>query len=258
MKEAGTGMVRYDIKRAFNVKWITVSILIFICLMIFSEFDMIVEVYRSGESLETGWTNIFLTNILAGDSMIFVLPILCTLPYSSGFIDDYQSGIIKFVLGRERRWRYLISKIVAAAFSGGIVILSGLLFMVLLAIIIFVPMEGMNPGKREVSETLLMIIKLLCRYFCFGMLGGEVGLYVSTKSNCRFMAWFSSFIAEYLLIILVERYCPALYIIYPKEWLMPSQKWPLDSWSVCFWLLLMAFSVSGSFFKAAMRRLEDV
>ena len=84
-----------------------------------------------------------------------------------------------------------------------------------------------------------------------------MGLTAATATMNRYMAYASPFILYYVLIILVERYFPRLYVLYPKAWLFPSRNWMFGAWGVV--ILLAEFSALLAFWFAflAGRRLEN-
>lgn len=252
-------MLLFDAKRAFSAKWFYLSIIFMILFSALSRLDTITEVIRSGDLLESGWTTTFITETLTGEAMLFCLPVLCTLPFAAAFIDEYKSGITRFAITRVSRKVWLRSKAVTAALSGGCLLLSGALAVSLAAAVIFSPAEASAQIASEMeSGALTTILPLMIRYFCFGSLGAVTGMYISTAVNNRFMAWLSPFMAEYLLIILCERYVDDIAILYPAQWLSPSDAWPFHGYGPCLWMALLTLFVSAAFIKTAERRLDNV
>lgn len=91
--------------------------------------------------------------------------------------------------------------------------------------------------------------------FCFWSTG-------SRNRNVDFNAGESSihgmactFMSEYLLIILCERYFPECRVFYPPDWLVVQADWPLHGWSVFFWLLFLTGIAGYAFADAARRRI---
>ena len=72
------------------------------------------------------------------------------------------------------------------------------------------------------------------------------------------MAYASPFILYYVLIILNERYFEDLYVLYPKEWLFPSDAWVMGSFGVMLLLIELIAIVSFLFVITAKRRLVNV
>lgn len=248
-------MLNYDRGRFLPARWIYVSVFLMPTLLLCSRLDEIVGIVRAGELLSAGWTRQYILGILQENLMLFFVPVLCTLPYASSFIDEVKSGIVKFSLARISRSRYLGSKAIAVAASGGLIVLIGTIAFIFAASILFLPMEE-GKWKQQITAAVPGYGQLLCRYFCFGALGAETGLCFSALLNNRYMAWFSPFMAQYLLIILCERYFPRCVILNPVEWLMPGEAWPWKGWSVILWLFVLTFFAAFSFCRAAERRLD--
>ena len=251
-------MLKYDISRISWRKYVIVSMAVIFTLIVLSHLDVLMEAFEGSEPLEAGWTIRFLTEALTGQEMLFAAPILSSLPYAASFVEDYQSGMIRFILIRETGRRYLRSKILAVALSGGCVIAAGILPVIFCAFLILGPAEETEIVGQMEKPAFAVMLAMVCRYFFFGVSAALFGLYVSVKSRSRWMAWLAAFMGEYLMIIFVERFYPSLYIIYPKEWLLMSQAWPAGTWSVCLWLMLLAVLFAGLFCRTALRRLEDV
>ena len=74
----------------------------------------------------------------------------------------------------------------------------------------------------------------------------------------KYMAYASPFILYYVLIILNERYFENLYVLYPKEWLFPSDAWVMGGFGVILLLVELTAIVSLAFAITAKRRLSNV
>ena len=53
------------------------------------------------------------------------IPVIATLPYSTAWLNDYESGYIKFYVSRTGIRQYIYGKILASAVSGGLVEVAG-------------------------------------------------------------------------------------------------------------------------------------
>jgi len=62
----------------------------------------------------------------------------------------------------------------------------------------------------------------------------------------------------YVLIILHERYFDKLYVIYPKEWINPSEVWQLGNTGVVLLLIELIVVVGICFSIFAKRRLSQI
>ena len=237
-------MLQYDTKRAFAIKWYIVGSALILLFAIFSNLDVVIEVIRKGERLEPGWTTQFILKALTGDTQLFLMPILCTLPFATGFIEEYKSGIMKYVCSRTDRKRYILSKIITVMVSGGLILIIGALAVCLVFWTVFSPIENQLKEGMVVDGGIKLIFLLIGRLFFFGALGASTGMYVSICTNNRYIAWMAPFMAEYLLLIFCERYCNRCYILNPKEWITMSEKWPFGNWGSCCWMgILLTFLV---------------
>jgi hypothetical protein len=95
--------IRSDIRRAVKSMSFLAGIMITLISTVFSRFVDIGE---------------------ASDSSEILLPVIATIPFAVSFVDEVKSGFIKSYLSRTTRKKYIISKLIAAAFSGGLVTLS--------------------------------------------------------------------------------------------------------------------------------------
>ena len=76
---------------------------------------------------------------------------------------------------------------------------------------------------------------------------------LASVTKSRYMAYIGPFVVCYILIILYERYFDFLYVLYPREWINPSDKWVLGSWGVAI-LLIVLTGVIGCIFAYWARR----
>ena len=251
-------MLVYDLKRAFRPQWLWVSVMLMIAAV--SRLDTITEVVRGSETMEAGWTLNFIQETLTGEQIFFCLPVLCAFPYASSFIDEYQSGMVKFSLTRtKKRKLWLISKASVTALSGGGVLAAGVLAVTIVSCMIFMPLETaavQTETAADISWT--PWLELLMRCFCFGAVGSVTGLWLSSAVNNRYMAWIGPFMAMYLLVILYERYFSQYPVIYPREWLALTMGWPWNGWSACVFMLLLTLLAAWAFYQSVDRRLKNV
>lgn len=249
-------MLLYDRKRAFLARWIYLGAFVTIIFVVLTRIEAVTEVVRSKETLPQGWTLRFVEESLTGDSMLFYLPVICTFPYASSFVDEFKSGITRFTLTRVSWRKYLWSKVWTVSLSGGGILVIGALAVMIAFNVVFLPLEEGGSMSALTAKIIGNYIQLALRYFCLGALGSTVGLWISALINNRYMSFMAPFMAEYLLIIFYERYFSWCRILYPKEWLSPSDHWPGDSWGVLLWLLCMTLFLGWEFVETGKRRLD--
>ena len=137
------------------------------------------------------------------------IPVIATLPYSTAWLNDYESGYIKFYVSRTGIRQYIYGKILASAVSGGLVEVAGCA--------IYQMLKG-NIGEK-------INLQLI---FVSGMLWAVVSATMAAWLKSRYIAYGGSFVIYYLLVILHDRYYDKAYIFYPYEWIEPKNKWVFD------------------------------
>ncbi len=250
-------MLEFDQKRAFSIRlFILCSVVITICIIL-SQLDLFIEVFRSNSALTYQWSYNVIMYTLTGDTMQFVLPVMCTLPFSASFINEYKSGVLRYTLGRTTRRKYIFSKIITTFLSGGTVLTVSTLLVVLVLSFIFVPLEEV-PIDVSVISSFGKYFQIIVRYFILGSVNGLLGLTISTATNNRYMAWIGPFMVEYLLIIFYERYFDRFIFLYPKNWLNLSNVGEIGYGLQNIWLIVLSCSLAFLFWKVAQRRLEHL
>lgn len=213
---------------------------------------------QESQLLEYGFHGNMILTALSSDTIIMIFPIVSALPFTASYIDDIKSGFVKEYLPRIGRADYIKGKLIACIISGGTVFMAGVLLAYGIAALIFSPMEAALAADMEDPQYLLQMIRQCSLYFCSGAFWSLTGITLSAVTGSKYMAYASPFIIYYVLIILCERYFKALYILYPKEWLSPSEYWPLGNWSVVLWVLELSALCSLYFYLIAKRRLTKL
>lgn len=229
-----------------------------IAIIAVSSIQQILEAFRAEELLMIGFHDTFIANALVSDGITLALPILAALPFTASFVDDVKSGYIKAYLPRTSRMNYLTGKCVACAASGGLVLALGILAAYVIAALVFLPMEAPLPEDAEAPAFFAELMGNVLLFFCSGAFWSLVGILFATLTNSKYMAYASPFVIYYVLIILYERYFDTLYVLYPKEWLLPSNRWYFGNLSVLIWVGELIVIVSMCFYLAAKRRLKQI
>ena len=230
-----------------------------VCLFLFvSQTDTIVDVFRKGELKPYGYPLAFIINGLSGDTLLFLTPILCALPYTASFVEDMKSGIIKSLLPRTTKGVYLWSRVLVCALSGGLVLVLGIVLSAGVSFLVFAPMEM---AAAEGDSIRLLIGELLVKiqlFFVSGALWSVFGMLMATLTGSWYVAYTAPFICYYILIILYERYFPSLTMIYPKAWLVPGSGCFPGNFGVVLWVSELTVIAMLLFVISAGRRLEHV
>ena len=249
---------RSDIRRALTGRGFLVGVIGLVLVIALSSLESIIGAARSETPLQNGFHAQLILTALSADWVTLALPIVCALPFTTAFVDDIKSGFIKQYLHRTGTMSYLKAKIIACALSGGLVLFAGIVLAYFMSSLIFVPME-FALGEDEMAQPYLAeLLMAAFALFFSGAFWSLTGFTFAAATNSRYMAYASPFIIYYVLIILHERYFENLYILYPKEWLLPSDAWVLGGFGVMLLLLELTVIVSLLFTITAKRRLSNV
>ena len=154
------------------------------------------------------------------------VPIVCTLPYACGWLDEYKGGFVRLSLVRSSLRGYIWGKFLACCISGGgAEVLAAWLYI------------SLNQGEE-----------LTCAYgllFLSAALWAAVASLLAAMSDSKYLAYGGSFVLYYFLVILCERYWKQLYCLYPYEWFAPTHLWIFGDTGIVLLLsgllLLLAF-----------------
>lgn len=180
---------------------------------------------------------VLFTSGLDSDVFRMCVPVLCTLPYSTAWLSEYQSGFLKNCLPRTSVTSYILGKIFACGLSGGL--------LEALGVWIFVTI------KRDAGITGQYML-----LFVSGMLWAVVAATLAAWANSRYIAYGGSFVLYYLLVILHERYFKNLYCLYPYEWISPKHTWIFGNQGVVI-LLTGIIVIIIFFYYEILRRCID-
>jgi hypothetical protein len=250
--------VTSDIKRSLNGKGFLIGVSGMVLVIILSQIESLVTTARGAQLLPNGYHSEFIMSALSTDWVTLAIPILCALPFTTAFVDDIKSGFIKQYLHRSGTGPYIKGKLIACGLSGGLTLFVGILLAYAIASLVFTPME-LALGEGETAQPYLaQILMIAATLFFSGAFWSLVGFTFASLTMNRYMAYASPFILYYVLIILHERYFETLYVLYPKEWLFPSDNWALGSWGVILLLLELIAVMCLVFAISAKGRLANV
>ena len=252
-----------DLRRAFRSRGFFIAA-VFVCLcLVLSQF-VALRAVLSGETDISGQPAYGAALCLQAsqeEAFLAALPLAAALPFTSAFAEDVRSGFGRFWLPRSGRRADLASRILVAALAGGSVICLGeLMAMVVMTIVTLPGASGAEPAGDAFAGQLLAVEWLgkLMLTFLSGALFALIGLLSSIVTESRYMAWTVPFVSYYLLVILTERYFPALYALDPNEWLSPGPAWQVGTPGPALimgeFICILAL-ISGAVMQ---RRLEDV
>ncbi|MHB1313934.1 MAG: hypothetical protein ACYCX2_00440 [Christensenellales bacterium] len=247
-----------DIKRALTGRGFWIGIAGIVLVIILSSLENVISLTRSNMPMENGYHAEFIKNALSSDWVTLALPIVCTLPFTTAFVDDIKSGFIKQYLHRSGIKEYIKGKLVACCLSGGLVLFIGILLAYGLSALVFSPMELALRAGRTAQPYFAQMLMVAATLFLSGAFWSLLGFTCAALTMSKYMAYASPFVLYYVLIILHERYFTSLYVLYPKEWLFPSDAWVLGGLGVILLLAELIAAVCLAFIITAKRRLAHV
>lgn len=167
------------------------------------------------------------------------IPLICALPYSCGWLNEYKHGFSKYALSRSTFRSYICSKFFATGISGGMVEV--------------LPVQIFTLLKK--CEQPLIDFRLL---FLSAFLWAAVATTLASVSESKYLAYGGGFVIYYFLVILHERYFSGLYCMNPYEWTTPSHTWILNEVGVMFLLAGMIIIIACIYYVVIRRRMERV
>ena len=247
--------LKTEILQAINTIRFPVTILGTIFVLLITCLENLVNLFRSIDLLSFNTHIDLIVSARGGEAIALAMPIISALPYTTAYVDDTKSGYIKVYLPRIGVDRYVVSKALSCALSGGLAILIGAVISYILLALLLLPMETAPTivGGADKVKSLSPIWGGFALLFASGCFWSMVGLMLASITKSRYMAYIGPFVVCYILIILYERYFDFLYVLYPREWLNPSDKWVLGAWGVAI-LLIVLTGVIGCIFAYWARR----
>ena len=245
-----------DIKRAvFSRSFLIAFLGMALCLCI-GAFSDALSVFRMEErAVQYGYHRELLLNALGSDIILFAVPILAAIPYTTAFTDDVKSGYLKPYLTRTSVSRYILGKGIGAAVSGGLALVLGILTALGIFFLVFAPIEVY--GEYAVKSLIPDILLRLVLFFLSGALWASVGLLASSLTQNVYLAYAAPFIFYYVLIILQERYFRTTFMLNPKNYLTMEGAWPLQGKSAALTLLMLVVILQLVFYMTAQTELRD-
>lgn len=171
--------------------------------------------------------------LLTETSILYTMsvPIVCTLPFSCGFLEEYKNGFINFSLSRSTFSSYIMSKFLVAGISGG-----------LLEVFAFWIYNSIKASDEAAEPKYLLL-------FLSAMLWASVAILFAAISKSRYLAFGGSFVIFYFLIILYERYWKNLYCLNPTEWYNLSHTWIFEDTGIIILITCLIFIIFLIYYK---------
>jgi len=273
--------LKTDIKRALLSWGFPVGIIGMAVAAFFGAFEQMLPVFQGQveEGLQQGFTIQLVFTALGSDIVLMVLPILCALPFTTAFVDDFKSKYIREYLPRCGKRDYVRGKVIATTLSGGLTLFLGILLVLVVFAVMFLPME-VPPEVPEMSEYEMQMARMMGDaaqqadtltaqlnfaqlmqtafvFFLSGCLWSLVGSLMATLTMSRYMAYAAPFIFYYVLVILSQRYLKDFYVLDPQEWLRPANVWVGGTCGIALFVGEIMVIVAFLFAWIMRRRLND-
>lgn len=197
------GLIKTDLKRVFLSSGIYVSAGIAFLLLLQEGFATgLVEAAADGIGGTIGNTSADLFGMTVFfSSLILLTPLLCTLPYSACFCDEFNNHYCYYTMHRSYKYiNYASSKLLVTAMCGGLAIFLPLLLYGAICRLLAVPVNIDEPNHISVLTTSIWSV--------FNTNGGF--LYIFMQS--LFFGFFGSSCA--LVGLAVSVYLPNKYVVY--------------------------------------------
>lgn len=246
--------IRTGLRQGFGLRFILGAIAMAIVIWVAS-VDTLLDIFQRGGNLYVGYHNDFIRYALSSDTVAPFVPIVAVLPFAAVYVDDIKTKFARLFLIRSDYGGYLFGRCVVCFLCGGLVILGGVMLAWLASLPVFLPIERENEGIMENFGDLLAQCGML---FLSGGLWAVAGMALSTLMESKYIAYASPFVMYYLLVILYERYFPDAYVIYPREWMTPSELWPYGNRGAVILMAELTALFSVLFIIRAERRLRQL
>ncbi|MEG2957876.1 MAG: hypothetical protein RR826_06385, partial [Christensenellaceae bacterium] len=131
-----------DLKRSLTSWGFIVGIIGMALVAFFGAFEQILPILQGNmQQVMSGFSIQILLSSLSSDVVLMTMPILCAMPYTAAFLDEYKCGYLKEYLPRTTKKAYVQSKVLATAISGGLVLFVGIIITYVVFALIFTPIE---------------------------------------------------------------------------------------------------------------------
>ncbi|NLJ41375.1 MAG: hypothetical protein GX352_07190 [Clostridiales bacterium] len=232
--------IKTDLKRAiYSLPFLLASIAMVLAIAIGAGAKMVFpKEIGLGLNFNYHWDLIF--QGLSSNIVLMIVPIICTLPYTSAFLDEYKSGFLKPYLIKCDKSAYIRGKVLTGGISGGLALALGILLSYFLASLIYKPLQIADP--QAISPINILLKKTLVFFLC-GFLWASLGSLLANITLSKYMAYGAPLVIYYVLVILSERYFHSVYVINPEEWLAPENYWPGGDWGIMLLIILLSLII---------------
>ena len=216
--------------------------------------DLFPDAEKIAKGLEAGYHTTLFRKGLSGEAVVFLLPLVSTLPYAASWLDERKNGYWKAYMPRTTKEKYAVSRITANAAGGGLCSALGYFLAYLILALIYRPMEA-------AAETPAISFGALAlggaAVFLMGVFWAGAGFLCSLLFRNRYMIYGGPFLLSYLMVIITSRYLPGVYTLNPREWLAMEHYWEGGSLGAAAFLAEISLLSMLAQYLMLKRRLEE-
>lgn len=198
-------IIRTEMKRALGWTWIISILGVVFCICFDSWNDLIIELEN-----KTGYVHYFFWNsAFGGMCRGYLIPVFATIPFAGSLCHERSCNVQPFIMSRQGRKGYSVSKFVVNAMSGGFVVALGTVLLLLGLRLVF-PMTSSDYNDAEITTVFHMweAMHYPIRYcvmetifgFCRGMIWSSIALLVSVYTNDIFVVTLSPYFIRYMIV----------------------------------------------------------
>lgn len=262
-----------DLNRSLKSWGFAVGVIGMAVSVFLGALEQLLPVFQGQYVVTEGFTVQLMFTALSSDIVLLLVPILCAIPFTTAFLDDYKSRFIRKYLPRVGRRTYVSAKVVTTAISGGLALSSGVILAFSILLLLFIPME-VPEEKTEIlgyevqvadkdvdiqpQQNLVEFMKRSFLFFLSGCFWSLIGGVFATLTMSKYAAYASPFILYYVLVILCNRYFKGIYIINPQEWLKSDTDWVGGIWGINFFVIELIIVIGFVYCNLIERKLNDV
>lgn len=253
-----------EIKRAINI-WCVLGILGVAFSICFDSWNDLIQNLKnnSGDVHYFFWNSAF-----GGMCRSYLLPIFAAFPFATSFSNERKSKSVAYIVSREGRKRYCITKYIVNALSGGTVVAIGTALVLLLLSIAF-PMTDSDLQDVQaadifhswlaVNRPMMYCTVEICLGFCRGIIWSGIALLISVYIEDPFVVIVSPYMVNYVFV----QFCRLLQIDnnYRFDMILIGRTVVHSSWNTVAiaitGTLIIALLIGTVFVKAIVRRLRD-
>ena len=193
--------------------------------------------------------------VIHSELFLMAIPLVSSLAYGAAFSDELKYRFALAGLVRTGWRRYLSSKVIVTALSGGLIVLFGVLLLLAgITLVVFLdPKQGIFM-KTEIFPHLTEVAGWIVLTCFSGSLWALLGGFFAAVMKNKYMVYTTPFILYYVLNAFQERYYSSLYILNPREWAAPRV---IQIWEAGLMVSVVGFAAAAAFVITMERRLKD-